>query len=182
MVFSSLGFLSQSFLQSYLSLLYPVKGISKDKEKAGKLCDDQGRRRAVRLSIPLNSYHPTQNTYWVHSQLTLQTSAKRDSTQLLGERKGSHHAAVPLGRGNGRRGDYMSDLLPPDPLTPQHACSLSSTESPPRMNVLRDPLLQLPGAKSREAGSCPRKAVRGGGEPRVLGSSRSSVLRLACNF
>ena len=76
----------------------------------------------------------------------------------------------------------MSDLLAPD-LVPPTACLQSELyRNPPGMNVLRDPLLQLPGAKSREAGTCPRKAVRGEGEPRVLGSSRSSAPKLSCNF
>lgn len=101
---------------------------------------------------------------------------------MLGEREGSHHAAVPLGREMEEGGIIRATSSHQTPFPPQHACSLSSTESPPRMNVLRDLLLQLPGAKSREAGSCPRKAVRGDGEPRVLGSSRSSALRLACNL
>lgn len=62
---SSLGFLSPKLLEvQALSLLFPVKGISKDKEKARKLCDDWGEEKSSgKLSNPIKFPSSTQNTY-----------------------------------------------------------------------------------------------------------------------
>lgn len=105
MVFSSLGFLSPKLLTvQALSLLYPVKGISKDKEKAGKLCDDQGEEKSSgKLSNPIKFISSTQNTYWVHSQLTLQTSAKETQPDCL-EKEKAHTMPLCLWAGKWKKG------------------------------------------------------------------------------